>query len=180
MAQPGNRLHLNMTRNRNVRTDIPVFLGTERGGMREWENARTMQVISWFLYQVKCRQYLMILKLQWLLIGFHFKAYQFLIFQDKSMEEITLNSNVVSSIKDEDLWVYYNPSPMKQLSLRVSISATDSGFSMGEGGIQEAQWYNYHKNSRYYMKSGVPLDPPVDLAIHFIHNVYRSQNVTKS
>ena len=45
----------------------------------------------------------MILKLQWLLIGFHFKAYQFLIFQDKSMEEITLNSNVVSSIKDEDL-----------------------------------------------------------------------------
>ena len=46
MAQPGNRLHLNMTRNRNVRTDIPVFLGTERGGMREWENARTMQVMS--------------------------------------------------------------------------------------------------------------------------------------
>ena len=46
MAQPGNRLHLNMTRNRNVRTDIPVFLGTERGGMREWENARTMQVIN--------------------------------------------------------------------------------------------------------------------------------------
>ena len=52
MAQPGNRLHLNMTRNRNVRTDIPVFLGTERGGMREWENARTMQVTNWFLYQV--------------------------------------------------------------------------------------------------------------------------------
>ena len=101
MAQPGNRLHLNMTRNRNVRTDIPVFLGTERGGMREWENARTMQVKSSFLCQVKCRQYLMILKLQWLLTGFHFKAYHCLISKtlrkrEVSMEEISLNSNIDS------------------------------------------------------------------------------------
>ena len=49
----------------------------------------------------------MILKLQWLLIGFHFKAYHFVIFKtlrkrEVSMEEIPLNSNV-DSFKNEDL-----------------------------------------------------------------------------
>ena len=51
MAQPESPLYLNLTRNRYIRSDAPVYL-SEDGKMTEWEGTREMQVAQSYAHHV--------------------------------------------------------------------------------------------------------------------------------